>query len=182
MAGFLGAMIVTIEGNIAAGKTTLIVALEKYTGYRVMKFSAFIMAKVFVEPTKENPYLSLFYDNPKKYGLTMQVWFLFQRYRTYLEALEYLTHHSLSLMRCTDLSETGVLLDRSIFSDLVFARKNYLDGNISSEGFQYYLRLRDALLDGLPLPHVMVYLDVSPSECYRRIVEVRKRVFIMHMK
>ncbi len=69
----------------------------------------------------------------------------------------------------------GAVLDRSIFSDWVFAEKNRLDGNIDSEGFFYYSRLRDQMLEGLPFPHVTVYLDVSASECFSRIHGLRKR-------
>jgi deoxyadenosine/deoxycytidine kinase len=34
------------------------------------------------------------------------------------------------------------VLDRSIFSDWVFAEKNRLDGNIDADGFFYYTKLR----------------------------------------
>jgi thymidylate kinase len=67
------------------------------------------------------------------------------------------------------------ILDRSVYSDWVFAEKNRLDGNISEEGFAYYEALRAQLLAELPLPHFTLYLDVSPEECYRRVHTLRKR-------
>lgn len=62
-----------------------------------------------------------------------------------------------------------------IFSDIVFAEKNYQDGNFSKDGFHYYLRLRAQMLELLPAPHVVLYLDVSPEECHTRIHRLRKR-------
>ncbi len=63
-----------------------------------------------------------------------------------------------------------------IFSDIVFAEKNFVDANFSKEGFEYYLRLRAQMLALLPAPHVVLYLDVSPAECHHRIHRLRKRV------
>ena len=65
---------------------------------------------------------------------------------------------------------------RQIFSDIVFAEKNFVDANFSKEGFEYYLRLRAQMLALLPTPHIVLYLDVSPEECYSRIHQLRKRV------
>jgi len=120
--------------------------------------------RIFLEPTISNPYLSKFYKDPKKYALRMQLWLLKQRFRTYVNSLK-------------SILETGrsVLLDRSVFSDWVFAEKNRRDGNISEAGYQHYLNLRSKMLQSLPVPHVVLYLDVSPEECFRRVRTVRQR-------
>ena len=72
----------------------------------------------------------------------------------------------------------GVILDRSVFSDWVFAEKNRQDKNITEEGYQEYLDMRKMLLAHLPTPQITVYLDVSPVECYRRVHHLRGRVSI----
>jgi deoxyadenosine/deoxycytidine kinase len=76
----------------------------------------------------------------------------------------------------------GVILDRSVFSDWVFAEKNKIDKNITEEGFREYLEKRDMLLAHLPIPQITVYLDVSPSECYRRVHHLRGRVRKMRVR
>ena len=146
--------VIIMEGNISAGKSTLCCELRQ----RIPN------AKAFLEPTLSNPYLEDFYANPPKYALKMQLWLFRQRYRTYLDALQYVV-------------ETGnsVILDRSVYSDWVFAEKNRIDGNISEEGYQYYMALRAQLLKDLPLPHFTIYLDVSPQVCHDRIHHMRKR-------
>ena len=47
---------------------------------------------------------------------------------------------------------------------------------MGQEGFDYYLRLREQMLMLLPVPHVVLYLDVPAEECYTRIHNLRKRV------
>lgn len=61
-------------------------------------------------------------------------------------------------------------------SDWVFAEKNRQDGNISEEGFQYYMQLRSRMLQNLPRPHDLIFLDVSAEVCYARVHTVRQRV------
>lgn len=145
--------LIIVEGNISAGKTTLCATLSEALG-----------GKVFLEPTLSNPYLTDFYADPQRWGLKMQLWLLRQRYRTYIDSVV----HTLE-------SGSSVILDRSVWSDWVFAENSRVDGLISPEGFEYYLAIRGQMLARLPAPHIAVFLDVDPSECHRRIHDVRKR-------
>mmetsp|Transcript_14886 Transcript_14886/g.51840 ORF Transcript_14886/g.51840 Transcript_14886/m.51840 type:complete len:348 (-) Transcript_14886:39-1082(-) len=156
MAESKGCKIIIVEGNISAGKSTLCRKLSHELNY-----------VLYLEPTVENPFLEPYYKEPKKYALPMQLWLLKQRFITYVRALKYAMDPSTTLQ--------GVILDRSIFSDIVFAEKNFKDGNFTREGYDYYLRLRAQMLEALPEPHVVVYLDVDPEECFNRIHKMRQR-------
>ena len=142
-------------GNISAGKSTLSRDLADALGYRL-----------FLEPTVTNPYLEKYYAEPKKYALPMQMWLLKQRYVTFVAALREVLD---------DPDNRGIILDRSVFSDIVFGEKNFMDGNFSREGYDYYLELRRKMLASIPPPHVVLYLDVTAEECHRRIHHTRKR-------
>ncbi|KAN0031846.1 hypothetical protein ACTFIV_005713 [Dictyostelium citrinum] len=144
--------IIILEGNISAGKTYLSSKLGDLLGY-----------KVFLEPTATNPYLSLFYKEPSKYALIMQKWLLNQRYNTFLNALQY------SLEK-----EQGVILDRSVYSDWVFAENCRSEGLITEEGFKEYNSIRDRFLSNIPIPNITLFLDVDPKQCLQRI-QNRKR-------
>eukprot|EP00695_Tsukubamonas_globosa_P001556 TRINITY_DN2603_c0_g1_i1.p1 TRINITY_DN2603_c0_g1~~TRINITY_DN2603_c0_g1_i1.p1 ORF type:complete len:177 (-),score=48.37 TRINITY_DN2603_c0_g1_i1:51-581(-) len=139
--------LIILEGNISVGKSTL-----------TRKLSEILSCKIFLEPTLTNPYLEKFYKDPRKYALKMQLWLLRQRYLTYASAVKMVIE-----------SGSSVILDRSVYSDWVFAVKNVEDGNISEEGFQYYSQLRNKMLHELPIPHLTVYLDADPMECLRRL-------------
>eukprot|EP01116_Phalansterium_solitarium_P012802 TRINITY_DN2941_c0_g1_i1.p1 TRINITY_DN2941_c0_g1~~TRINITY_DN2941_c0_g1_i1.p1 ORF type:complete len:309 (+),score=51.91 TRINITY_DN2941_c0_g1_i1:224-1150(+) len=147
------ARLVVVEGNISAGKSTLSKEISDMLDYRL-----------FLEPTISNPYLSRFYADPKRYALRMQMWLLKQRYYTYVSAWRHMME-----------TGQGAILDRSVFSDWVFAEKNRLDGNITEAGFRYYSTIRTTMLEQLPLPDVVLYLSVSPTECYRRVHRLRQR-------
>ncbi|KAM9989492.1 hypothetical protein ACTFIY_005534 [Dictyostelium cf. discoideum] len=144
--------IIILEGNISAGKTFLSSKLGDLLGY-----------KVFLEPTATNPYLSLFYKEPSKYALIMQKWLLNQRYNTFLNALQYSLEN-----------EQGVILDRSVYSDWVFAENCRSEGLISVEGFKEYNSIRDRFLSNIPIPNITLFLDVDPKQCLQRI-QNRKR-------
>ncbi|KAL0229850.1 hypothetical protein PCE1_003414 [Barthelona sp. PCE] len=145
--------LIIVEGNIAAGKSTLCKGLQELDEKLIILF----------EPTDSNPFLKLFYQDPHKYALPMQLFLLRNRFRYYA--------HALSLV----LEGNDVILDRSIFSDSVFADQTHIDGFIDEAGYAYYYELRDYLLSLVPVPHVSIFLDVEPDECLNRIVNIRKR-------
>eukprot|EP00761_Pharyngomonas_kirbyi_P002558 gb/GECH01002562.1/.p1 GENE.gb/GECH01002562.1/~~gb/GECH01002562.1/.p1 ORF type:complete len:284 (+),score=75.65 gb/GECH01002562.1/:1-852(+) len=149
----LSPCIIIVEGNISAGKSTLARGLGELTGF-----------KVFYEPTETNPFLDKFYEDPKKYALEMQLWLLRIRFRIYIEAVNYIVKEN-----------CGVILDRSIYSDSVFAEKNFIDGNIDDEGYEYYKQLRSEMLKLVPSPRFAIYLDSSPKVCYNRVHNIRGR-------
>lgn len=96
-------------------------------------------------------------------GYQMQIWFFNQRLNTYKEAIQ------------ASKTAKGVLLDRSVFSDLVFALNSYEDGFISDADFKLYNEQYQSQLKDLPLPTVILYLDATPETCYYRIHNVRCR-------
>ena len=100
----------------------------------------------------------------------MQIWLLKQRFVTYCQALNYVLNSSeMGRDGCE-----GVILDRSIFSDVVFAEKNFVDKNFTRAGYDFYLELRKRLLASLPQPDAVVYLDAKPQTCAER-VKMRSR-------
>ena len=146
-------MLIVVEGNIGAGKSSLTKALvEKLGGFGMY------------EPVESNPYLADFYKNPKRWALEMQFWLMAKRFQMHEEAV-------------THINRTGqaVIMDRSIYGDSVFAKKNWQDGNIDDRGYKAYLQHRKLYIDKLLTPNVTLYLDVSPSICHDRILNLRKR-------
>lgn len=142
--------ITLVEGNISAGKTTLVERLSNHLGY-----------KAFFEPVENNPWLEKFYQDPKRYAFPLQMWILERRYQMYLEAMKYLKSHP----------GEGVLLDRSVFSDIVFARWNNELGQINDNQMTQYITKRHQLMTAVPLPDCVIYLDVAPSVCLHRMIK-----------
>ena len=155
--------LIIIEGNISAGKSYLCTQLAKQ-----------LKMKTVLEPALDNPYLERFYSDQKKWALTMQIYLLKLRFGAYVESLKLLSRMN-NMQEDEQSQYEGIILDRSIFSDVVFANQNFSDGNISQEGMDYYWTLRRHMLQGLPQPDLCIYLDVDPNVCLDRINRVRQR-------
>ena len=65
----------------------------------------------------------------------------------------------------------GVVLDRSIHEDSVFAEVNTKIGTIDDLNWKTYLQGFQDFSTFLPEPDVYVYLDASPEICYQRILK-----------
>ena len=143
----LRAKLLVVEGNIGVGKSTL-----------AKKLAAELRYNLYSEPTSENPYLEKFYRDPHRYALKLQLWILQQRYNTYISAMR----HMLT-------TGQGIVLDRSVFSDCVFANVGRKQGFISAEGYAIYKKCQKEFLQNIPLPHITVFLDASPQCCHNRM-------------
>ena len=62
-------------------------------------------------------------------------------------------------------------MDRSIYGDWVFAKRNHIDGNIDESGYESYLHHRKTMDRYLLTPHVMLWLNAHPQTCQERIKE-----------
>jgi deoxyadenosine/deoxycytidine kinase len=160
--------IISVEGNIGSGKTTLAKKLAKQLGYRL-----------FLEPVESNPYLEKFYADPKKWAFKMQMHLLLSRSKAHkLAQLEALTDYD---------GIGGIVMDRSVWGDRVFAKTNYLIGNIDElawrETYEQYFQMFTA---EFRMPATVIYLDVSPEVCLERMQKrdrtVEKDVALDYLK
>lgn len=141
--------LVYAEGGIGVGKSTYCKEIAKRLNYRVIE-----------EPVRSNPYLELFYQDPKKYAYEMQIYLLHRRIGLQqLAAAEALYSPNYA----------GAMLDRSLFGDRVFEELHHEDGNISDLQHHAYLTsIRNMQLMIYP-PTILVFLDAEPSICLNRI-------------
>lgn len=132
-----------ISGLIGAGKSTL-----------AEKLASALKVPLFKEPVEENAYLSKFYENPEKYGFSMQV---------YLLSFRFEAHQNLVWQRC------GGIQDRTIYEDAVFAKTLHRQGKMSDLDFQTYQRLAENMFSFLYEPDLILHLEVSPEKALQRI-------------
>lgn len=150
----MSAQLIVIEGLIGVGKSTLTRDLAKKLNYLVCE-----------EPVAENPYLKLFYEDQKRWALEMQFWLMSRRFALHQQAIEHIWR-----------TGQGVIMDRSIYGDAIFAARNYLDGNIDKIGYQTYMHMREVMFRYLMVPQITIYLEASVKTCVRRIA-ARNRTF-----
>lgn len=132
-------LFLAIAGNIGVGKSTLTHHLADKWGLTLLP-----------EPVKQNPFLKLYYDDPKRWGIQSQLFFLTQRVKLFKEA---------------GALNRGKIVDRTLYEDAeIFARTA-----LSRIEYQIYLQLYEYLLENLPLPDLVVYLRASTKTLSRRI-------------
>ncbi len=135
---------VAIAGNIGVGKSSLVGLLANRLNWTP-----------FYEAVDENPYLSDFYRDMKKWSFHSQIFFLSKRLRHHRGLLDH---------------PSSVLQDRSVYEDAeIFARNLYRQGAMGERDYGVYRELYEVLTLYLPPPDLVVYLRASASTLLKRI-------------
>lgn len=163
MSNFQSVKIISIDGNIGSGKSTLMGNLKSY-------FSNNTNVVFLKEPvdewetiTDENgtTILEKFYENPSKYGFSFQI-------MAYISRLDVIRKEIKKNPNAIFISE------RSLFTDkLVFAKMLFDSGNIELVNYKIYLKWFDTFADDFPISKV-IYVNTDPEICHMRI-EKRSR-------
>lgn len=148
--GFAFPRFVVVSGLIGVGKSTFTTSLADYLEY-----------EPFYEPVDDNPYLERFYKDPNKWAYPMQ---------------EFLKHRRFAAYQCAVWGIRsgrwkGVVMDRSIQEDTVFAEVNQKIGTIDELNWRTYLQGFQDFQIFCPEPDVYIYLDASPEVCHERITK-----------
>lgn len=127
---------VAVAGNIGAGKSSLTELVAKHFNW-----------KSYYESVDDNPYLSDFYDDMRRWSFNLQVYFLSSRFR----------HHK-------DLISRGqsCVQDRTIYEDVeIFAKNLYDMGLMSKRDYENYSALFHEMTSYLRPPDLLIYLKAS---------------------
>ena len=154
-------IVISIEGNVGAGKSTLIDAIQKrlieenITNIRVMKEP--VDEWLSVTDSKHN-ILELYYQSPGRYAVpfqTLAAWTtmrnLYREHKAYPEA-------------------KVIICERSVLtSKFVFERMLFDDGSIDEAEHEVLLELYSDPNDEWMIPTQSIYLETDPETCLERI-------------
>lgn len=138
---------IVVSGLIGVGKSDFTQKLSTLLGY-----------KALMEPVEENPYLADFYEDPKTWGYPMQEFLKSRRFALY--------QFGAWGLRAGQFD--GVILDRSLHEDTVFAEINRDLGNIHERNWETYLAGFQDMQHFLPEPDLYIFLDAPPETCRAR--------------
>jgi deoxyguanosine kinase len=152
-------ILLTVEGPIGIGKTSLSREISKAFGLRLLE-----------EIVYENPFLGKFYENIAEWSFQLEMFFLCNRYK------------QLQDIRSQYLQQgVSVVSDYNIFKNTIFAKRT-LDG----ENLPKYLKIYDILTEGLPQANLVVYLTASIDTVMKRIKmrdrDVERNMDVGYMK
>lgn len=134
-------MYLAIEGVIGVGKTTLARLLHPM-------FDASLLLEAF----EENPFLSDFYADRRRYAFQTQIFFLLSRYHQQRDSVP------------QGLELGPLVADYTFQKDALFARLN-----LERDELDTYFRLHAALAERLYPPDLTVYLRVDTEVALQRI-------------
>lgn len=133
-----------VAGNIGAGKTTLTERIATWLGW-----------EAGFETVATNPFLPDFYADMKAWSFHLQVYFLGDR---------------ADLHRRLAADPRSAIIDRSIYEDAhIFARALHEMGNMTERDYRAYRRVYDLVVEGLPRPDLLIYLDAPVPVLMERI-------------
>lgn len=146
-------MYLAIEGVIGVGKTSLARLLQPV-------FDSRLLLEVF----EENPFLSDFYADRKRFAFQTQIYFLLSRYRQQHEAVP------------------QALARGSLIADYTFAKDALFAGlNLAGDELDTYKLVHRALAERIQIPDLIVFLRVSTEAAMQRI-EMRDRPYERNME
>ncbi len=133
---------VCIEGNIGAGKTSL-----------VKRIASEYQAQIILEEFADNPFLPYFYKDPTRYAFTVELFFMTERHKQ-------LQQHLIN----RDLFYKFIVSDYFFPKTLIFARKN-----LKEDEYRLFNRLFNILNANFPKPDILIYLHRSPTKLRKNI-------------
>ena len=133
-----------IAGNIGAGKSSLTTLLAKHFNW-----------KAYYESVDDNPYLSDFYEDMRRWSFNLQVYFLSSRFRSQKEILN---------------TRESFVQDRTIYEDVeIFAKNLYQMGLMSKRDYENYSNLFHEMVEFLSPPDLLLYLRADVPTLVRQI-------------
>lgn len=140
--------LVTVEGNIGAGKSSAARKLAQILNLRLLE-----------EPVDEE-LLQLFYDDKDRWSFPFQMEMLHRRWAMQVSA---------AAETMVNGGYAGSILDRCLMGDAVFAEALCKAGKMHKKEYEIYLSaVRNMALVLYP-PTVLLYLNARPETCLERI-------------
>lgn len=157
-------ILVSIEGNIGGGKSTLLSKLEEIFGTSniINKQVIFLQEPVkqwaTIKDENDVTILEKFYADQKTYSFPFQMMAYISRLALLKEAYEQ--------------NENAIIItERSLYTDrFVFAKMLFDSGNIEFINYQIYLKWFDTFVIDYPVDFV-IYVKADPEICHARITE-----------
>jgi len=141
--------IISINGNIACGKSTLLKAL-KDKGHNVVLEG--------YDRGKWGNVLNMYYENPKRYGYLFQTVVIAEMKETYESIREEAKFKGTS-------SDDIVFVERAHVDCLAFAQLVHANGHMTDTEYETFKRLYDLLLEQ---PDCIITLNLEAEVCFER--------------
>jgi deoxyguanosine kinase len=134
---------ICVEGNIGAGKTSFCQRVKSENN-----------CKLILEQFADNPFLPLFYNDPTRYGFTVELFFMTERYKQLEKEL------------VQELFYEFTIADYTFIKTLLFAKKT-----LDEKEFKLFQKMYQVLSHTFPIPDLLVYLHRDVSVLQKNIAK-----------
>ncbi|MEL6122447.1 MAG: deoxynucleoside kinase [Bacteroidota bacterium] len=138
---------ICIEGNIGTGKTTFAEMISQ-------EYSC----ELILEEFQDNPFLPFFYQDKERYALSVELFFLTERYKQLQRQLSN-----------RGLFQDFIIADYYFVKSLLFAKNNLID-----EEFRLFQKMWNVFNSSFPKPDILIYFHRS-VETLMKFIDVRGR-------
>ncbi|MBY5959027.1 deoxynucleoside kinase [Membranicola marinus] len=140
---------ITIEGNIGSGKTSF-----------CQKMAEHYDLELILEEFADNPFLPHFYENPTRYALPVELFFMTERYNQLSENVQ-----------------SGHLFSSLVLADYFFDKTRlFARNNLNDMEFKLFDQIYNTLAPHLRPPGLLVYLH-RPVEQLKANINKRGRTY-----
>jgi deoxyadenosine/deoxycytidine kinase len=154
-------VIISIEGNIGCGKSTLIKELQKRVNTNIVYLQEPV--DIWTNISVDNiSILDKFYEDPAKYAFSFQM-------MAYISRLSIINKAIKENPNAVIISERCLLTDKNVFAKML-----YDSNKIDPYSFQIYNLWFNEFYDKLP-KHKHVYLDSNPENIQQRIISRNRK-------
>jgi deoxyadenosine/deoxycytidine kinase len=152
-------MLITIEGNIGSGKSTIINNLRNLNLDNIIFVDEPVSEWLSITDASGKNALEIFYEDQHKNSFWFQILAYITRLRNLLKTIE------------ENSNDKIIICERSIYTDkYVFAKMLYEAGNISEIEWKTYSYWFDTFKNKTKLD-LILYVNTEPDECYERIIK-----------
>ncbi|MEE8365207.1 MAG: deoxynucleoside kinase [Gammaproteobacteria bacterium] len=134
---------IVVEGPIGVGKSSLVKKLADTFG-----------SDLLLENAEDNPFISRFYQNPRQFALSTQLYFLLQRAQ------------QVQNFRQSDLFQSSHIADFMIEKDRLFAELT-----LNNDELKLYEQIYQHMTVDAPRPDLVIYLQAPPEVLRTRIAK-----------
>lgn len=158
--------IISVEGNIGSGKSTLVSEMKKVLPSLLNNKIFFLQEPVDewekIRDTNGESIITKFYRDQKKYAFSFQMMAYISRLKTLMETIDKIP------------SNAVIICERSVWTDKhIFAKMLYKEGNIEEINYIIYNKWFEFFIKGASLDGI-IYLNTDPDTCLERVLK-RKR-------
>jgi deoxyadenosine/deoxycytidine kinase len=151
-------IILSIEGNIGSGKSTILKYLKDNNEYNEILFLKEPVDKWSnIKDENDVTILENFYSDAKQYAFMFQIMAFATRMQVLKDAID--ENPNVKVIIC----ERSILADKKVFASML-----HDDGVIDKMGITIYNTMADNYFKDYPL-HGIIYIDADPDVCCNRI-------------